>query len=139
MSARRPADACARDSTASAYVDFVCGSCQNSGIWMPRTIWSVRVVMLRETCDSTLPPPSEVKLVTSVDFADTATSRIFARSARARLRASSWVSAWPRPTRYWLSGNLELLPFTQSGAVGVLAQANRTTVLAAMHSHGFMV
>ena len=53
------------------------------------TIWSVRVTMLRETCDSVLPPPSEVNVVTSLDFADTPTSRIFARSARARLRASS--------------------------------------------------
>jgi hypothetical protein len=34
---------------------------------------------------------------------------------------------------------LELLPFTQSGVVGVLAQAKRKALLAAMLSHGFMV
>src|SRR5262245_56669184 len=106
---------------------------------MPRTIWAVRVTMLRETCDSVLPPPSEVKVVTSVDFADTPTSRIFARSARARLRASSCLSAWPRPTRYWLSGYLALLPFTQSGVEGALAQPDSETPAATIHSHGFMV
>src|SRR5689334_4068037 len=105
---------------------------------MPRTIWSVRVAMLRDTCDSVLPPSCEVKVVTSDDFAETPTSRIFARSARARLRASSCVSAWPRPTRYWLSGYLALLPFTQSGVLGALAQPNRQPA-AAIHSHGFMV
>src|SRR5258706_2156262 len=107
---------------------------------MPRTIWSVRVTMLRDTCDSVLAPSGpELKLVTSLDFADTPTSRIFARSARARLRASSWLLACPRPTRYWLSGYLALLPFTQSGVEGALAQPNSETPAATIHSHGFMV
>src|SRR5215510_9891086 len=107
---------------------------------MPRTICSVRVTTLRDTCDSVLAPSApELKLVTSVDLADTPTSRIFARSARARLRASSCVSACPRPTRYRLSGYFALLPPTQSGVVGALAHAKRRALPAVMHSHGFMV
>src|SRR5499426_3712039 len=101
---------------------------------MPRTIWSVRVVTLRDTCDSVFAPSAlELKLVTSVDFADTPTSRVFARSARARLRASSCVPAEPRPTRYWLSGYLALLPFTQSGVEGALAQPDSETPAATIH------
>src|SRR5215510_3188430 len=108
---------------------------------MPRTICSVRVTTLRDTCDSVLAPSApELKLVTSVDLADTPTSRIFARSARARLRASSCEPACPRPTRYWLSGYLTLLPFTQSGGPdGALAQPERETATATIHSRDFMV